>query len=226
MLIGVLGFCTPFCAQNLDTMNETERKATLLRIAKEGVLEFGPDYYREYGEPEIEHGYVGENPKQYFTDEEFEKYKNRSFYSVKYFYDKNEEAFHEDYSAWVYIWGDTGKVFAIRFGIGMGLGDLDDPEVVANPGIIKRAEWQKRPPGSLNTHRAIYVEEVPPPSDSSLRKWAIKGLVSESELQEAKRRGLVSESEAQEIENKYLAPRRDAKKKIEDAKNAENEKTE
>ena len=157
ILICALVFCTPFWAQNLDKMNEAKRKTALLRIAKEGILEFAPDYYREYGEPEIAHGYVDNVQK--FSDDQLKKYRNRSYYTVKYFYDKNEEAFWGDYSACVYIWGDTGKVFRISSSSGMGLGNLDDPEAMANPDRVKRMEWKKQPPGSLHKDRAIKLKE-------------------------------------------------------------------
>ena len=38
---------------NLSKMYEPDRNAYLIKKAKEVVMNFGPDYYREYGEPEI-----------------------------------------------------------------------------------------------------------------------------------------------------------------------------
>ena len=38
---------------NLRKMSESDRNAFLITKAKEVVLNFGPDYYREYREPEI-----------------------------------------------------------------------------------------------------------------------------------------------------------------------------
>lgn len=48
-------------AQSLDKMNDMERINALLCIAKETVLKIGPDFYREYGKPEIKHNFVAEN---------------------------------------------------------------------------------------------------------------------------------------------------------------------
>ncbi len=132
-------------AQNLEQMNKSERNKILLRVAKEGIIEHGPDYYREYGIPEIEYNCVVDSNKN-FSDEEVEQYRNRHYYSVKYFYNKSEESFYTDYSALVFIWADTGKVFQIYFGNGFGLGELDIPEAMADPKRVKQMTWEKQPP--------------------------------------------------------------------------------
>ena len=85
----LLIICTTFFAQNLEKMNENERVNTLLRIAKEGVIKYGPDYYREYGKPEIKYNCVVDSNKN-FADEDIEKYRNKYYYSVKYNYDKSK----------------------------------------------------------------------------------------------------------------------------------------
>lgn len=68
-------------AQNLDKMSESERTDALVRIAKEAVLKIGPDFYREYGKPGIEHSYVTDDNRE-STEEEAKKYNGRSFYMV------------------------------------------------------------------------------------------------------------------------------------------------
>lgn len=137
--------CTAFFAQNLEKMNESERTKFLLRVAKEGIMEYGPDYYREYKIPKIEYNCVVDSNKN-FADEEVEQYRNRHYYSVKYFYNESEESFNTDYSAWVFIWADTSKVFQIYFGNGFGLRELDIPETVVDPKGIKKMTWEKQPP--------------------------------------------------------------------------------
>ncbi len=132
-------------AQNLEKMNESERVKTLLRVAKEGIMEYGPDYYREYEKPEIKYNRVINGNKN-FADEEVEQYRNRYYYTVKYSYDESKESFNTDYSAWVFIWEDTGKVFQIYFGNGLGLRELDIPETVVDPKGIKKMTWEKQPP--------------------------------------------------------------------------------
>lgn len=147
MLCLTLCVSVSFLAQNLDKMKKSDKTKYLLQLAKEAVLTYGPDYYREYGQPEIQHGHVDEEVKRYFTEDELKKFPNRSYYTVKYYYNEKEEAFYEDYSAWVYIWGDTGQVFLIFFGNGLGLGDLDQPHTRTDPNRVRQMTWQKLPPG-------------------------------------------------------------------------------
>jgi hypothetical protein len=182
-------------------MRETRRNEALVRIAKEAVLEISPSYYREYGEPEILHGRVGANlqsdadgralpserPQQRFTNEEFEKHRNRSFYTVTFFYDKTEEAFPAGYSSLVFIWGDTGKVFKMYFGGGgTGLGDLDEPGVREHWSRRERTEWQRLPPGTRRSiSNIIRSDEVPPLSPRSQAR--IDSLAREGERFERER---------------------------------------
>lgn len=219
-----LCLCISVFARNLDKMNETERREALLHIATEWILEFAPDFYRDYGEPEILHGYVNrdllrrevfgpdlfgrsytiEGAPQSFTEPEFVKYRGRSFYSVTFFFDKTVEAFRENFSSRVMIWGDTGKVFQVRFGAGGTFsGGLDDPEVIENRRREGRlVEWQMRPPGYFDPPRRVFVGETPPLSDGSMRSAALRGLLLEDELQEAIKRNLLTESEIKEIKRR------------------------
>ena len=218
-------FCTTILAQNLDRMNEARRNEALIRIAKETVLEFGPDFFREYGEPEILHGRVGvglkpcpeiifcpprsrggERPLQLFTDEGLERHRNRSFYTVTFFYDKTVEDFRENFSSQVYIWGDTGRAFIIRFGGGgTFLSGLDEPQMRSSLSTIPRAEWQRRPPGyfspRVTTTRTVI--ERPPPTDDQLRDWWERDLLSEDEVEEARRRGIISDSDVERFRERF-----------------------
>lgn len=153
ILFLTLLFSLTFQAQNLDRMSETKRNETLLRIAKDIVMEYGPDYYREYKAPEIAHGIVGGKGKQVFTDEELKKYRNRSFYTVKYLFDRNEEAFPWDYSAYVFIWGDTGQAIKVLF----GSGSLRSIDAKRTKSATKKQTWKKQKPGTFVSSRATKV---------------------------------------------------------------------
>lgn len=141
-------------AQNLEKINKSERNNILLRVAKEGIMKYGPDYYREYGKPEIEYNCVVDSNKN-FAYEDIKKYRNKYYYSIKYHYNESEESFNTDYSAWVFIWANTGKVFKIYFGNGLGLRELDIPETVADPKGIKKMTWKKQPPRKSPIKHAI-----------------------------------------------------------------------
>lgn len=145
-------------AQNLDKMSESERTDALVRIAKEAVLKIGPDFYREYGKPGIEHSYVTDDNRE-STVEESKKYNGRSFYMVKFFYDKSKESFPKSYAAKVYIWGDTGKAYCVLFGGGLGqeISDESDTESATKFNWT----WEKQPPGKFRTTRAIKQEYNP-----------------------------------------------------------------
>ena len=231
ILICALCFCTFSWAQNLDEMSEAKRNATLIQIATEVVLEINPTFFRECGEPEILHGRVGvgvkpnwewlpsrskggEMLRQPFTERQFERYHNRSFYVVTFFYDKTEEHFPDGFSSQVMIWGDTGKAFSLRFGTGSGFGllDLDEPGVRErfswrnrDSSSRTRTGWQRLPPDYQERRRreAIAatrsVQEAPPLTDAQLRSFWQRNLLSESEVEEARRRGILSDSDVEEF---------------------------
>ena len=157
ILLTALVYCTIFQAQNLDKMNDADRKKALLRIAKGIVMEYGPDFYREYKEPEIKHGIVGKDETQRFSEEDEKKHKNRSFYTVKYYYDEKEESFHQYYSAYVFIWGDTSEAFKVYFG--NNFGQTIDPKRTKS--TTKKWTWKKRPPGAFQKTRIVDESELP-----------------------------------------------------------------
>jgi len=151
-----LSLQTKAFAQNLDTMKNDERTKVLLRIAKAAVMEYGPDYYREYRQPKIEHRYVGKSVQDLTVNEE-EDNPGRSFYTVEYLYDKTEESFDWFYAAKVYIWGNTGTVFSIKFGNGFGFCDLDKPKTRSQKEDL-RMHWKKQPPRKKPVRKQIKVE--------------------------------------------------------------------
>ncbi|MFR0679377.1 hypothetical protein [Dysgonomonas mossii] len=173
LIVTTFFFSMVFWAQNLDKMKEPEKKEALLRIAKEIIMEYGPDYYREYGEPEIKRGIAGKDDIQRFSLENEKKYKNKVFYTVKYFYNKNEEAFRRDYSAYVFIWGDTGEAFKVYFGGGLGR-TIDSKRTKSN---TEKSTWKKQPPGAFKTTivRKLKEGEIPEGDTPDIpKKWRTK----------------------------------------------------
>lgn len=142
----ILSFCfiQSGYTQNLDKMEIAKRDTLILKIAKKAVLHYGPDYYREFKVPVIEHRVLN---KEYndIADVIWEKNPGRSVYVVEYPYNEDEEYFRFDYAVKVFIWGDTGKAFKINFGNGFGIGGLDKPKSKQNP-KMQRMPYKKEPP--------------------------------------------------------------------------------
>lgn len=117
---------------NLKMMSNENRNEYLLSLAKEVVLNFGPDFYRTEQAPIIE----GPTPFYFYrsADEEkehwddipgdFRKISGREYYTVKYQYDKDELSIggtvDGDYCAKVEIWADSGDPASVMFGTGYG----------------------------------------------------------------------------------------------------------
>jgi hypothetical protein len=92
-------------SQNPDSLPSAQRDSMLISIAKEVVLKYGPDYYREYKKPVITQRNVDGG-----------KGIGRIIYMVTFLYDKTKEELDLDFAALVSIWGDSGKPHAVRFG--------------------------------------------------------------------------------------------------------------
>ncbi|HZK03397.1 MAG TPA: hypothetical protein VFC94_03205 [Bacteroidaceae bacterium] len=117
---------------NLKEFTQEARNEYLLSLAKEVVLNFGPDYYRTENEPVIEgpvpYYFFGsaEKEKENWDDiyEPFKKISGREYYSITYFYDSDEEPIGRiviKYCAEVRIWADNGEPFEVMFGTGWGV---------------------------------------------------------------------------------------------------------
>lgn len=108
--------------KDLRQMDEAERNEYLVRLAKEVTMNFGPDFYREYGDPEISSPvffdtWIGDdNP----TDWRDVKNLGRYFYTVTFKYDRTKERHQWDYASQVLIWNDDGSPFMIYFATGYG----------------------------------------------------------------------------------------------------------
>ena len=93
-------------AQNSVSLSVGKRDS-LISLAKEVVLKFGPDYYREYKPPVIEER-KGDG--------------NRPYYRISIPYDPTQETLEWFYAAIVDIWADTFEPFAVLFGCNVGRG--------------------------------------------------------------------------------------------------------
>ena len=98
-------------------MPAAERNAQLIAIAKDVVLIHGPDFYREYGEPVIEHMQMPPKGEQNPDGNNAGRY----FYVVYFLYDRTQEILRVHFVARVAIWEDTGQPSGVLFGTGMGV---------------------------------------------------------------------------------------------------------
>ena len=124
MTVGLLSISEVVTAENLDSLSTERRNKKLIKLAKEVVLRHGPGFYREYKPPVIKSQRVSDKNGDLRINLR-KKYKGRSYYTVEYPYDLKEEVFGSFYSAKVYVWGDTGKVFFMMFGGGFCIENYD-----------------------------------------------------------------------------------------------------
>jgi len=121
-------FCfVSFHAQtvNLSKMQLQQRNEYLVDLAKEVTRQFGPDYYREYKEPEISGEKVFEG--KWDTSPEVQRCVGRRYYTVTFRYDKTKERLNWNYSSQVDIWADDGEPKGVLFGNGIGVHFFERP---------------------------------------------------------------------------------------------------
>ncbi|GHS96360.1 hypothetical protein FACS189421_01310 [Bacteroidia bacterium] len=119
-------------SQNLDSIPKPQRDSILLVKAKETVLKYGPGYYREYKEPQIERGL---NPSKGSINKKG-IYPNRVYYRVTFLYDKTQEQLSEKYAATVIFWADQGgEPASIGFGNGIAIGIPENSDLRSNTEI-------------------------------------------------------------------------------------------
>jgi hypothetical protein len=146
-------------AQNLGSIPIAQRDSLLISIAKEVVLTYGPDYYREYREPIIERGQMpprgelnpdGRNARRYF-------------YIITFLYDPMEEALEWGFAAEVAVWEDTGQPARVSFGNGFGLG-LPENRLRNTSEVIETIPYQRA------TIRTIWDLDNPDPNQEPLNR--------------------------------------------------------
>lgn len=103
--------------RELGQMSIKARNRYLVKLAKEVVMHFGPEYYRTYKKPIVldpipfdEEQYKGRDAKV------IKKYSGRRYYRVVIPYDFTKEMLSKDYAAIVYIWEDDGTPAIVNFG--------------------------------------------------------------------------------------------------------------
>ena len=97
---------------NLSEMYYPDRNAYLIEKAKEVIMNFAPDYYREYRAPE----FSGIETLEGWGEHDGEKY-----YTVTFLYDKTKETLEWNYAARVHIMEKDGEPWGIECGNGMGI---------------------------------------------------------------------------------------------------------
>ena len=111
-------------SQNLDTMSVAKRDSLLISMAKEVVLKYGPDYYREDFPPVIERHSVPPKGEINKTGE----MAGRVYYHIIFLYDETKEQLSYPFAARVQVWADTGEPSSAFFGNGWGriISDIKD----------------------------------------------------------------------------------------------------
>ena len=122
---------------NLGDMSEKSRNEYLVKLSKEVIKNFGPDYYRDLP-PSIE-----EKKNDYLEGKDIE---GREYYQVTFPYDRTKEILDFPYSAYVKIWKETGEPFVVIFGSGWGRNFLQ----------VSYKEWVEK--GILETDKVKYQQ--------------------------------------------------------------------
>jgi len=123
-------------SQTLDEMRPKQRDALLISIAKEVIMKFAPDYYREYQPPIISRGVYP------YTDVDKGKNQGRITYSVIIHYDPAQETLAMDYAVAVGIWSDTKEPHGMAFGNGWSRSISDNwrTDTSIKPAIYRELE--------------------------------------------------------------------------------------
>lgn len=95
-------------------MNDKEKQSYMVKLSREIIQEFGPDYYR------ADAPYVFESDVFSTGVESQKKYEGRKLLVVKFQYDDTLELFNSDYLAKVSFWADSGEPTGVMFGCDMG----------------------------------------------------------------------------------------------------------
>lgn len=105
-------FCLPaFAQKDLSQMNQKERNAYLVKLAKEVTKTMGPGWYRgkiltDISGPDIN-----------------KRVNNRKYYTVKFSYDEktSKETGGWKYASETQIWENNGEPWCVMFGLGYGI---------------------------------------------------------------------------------------------------------
>ena len=142
-LILIISLCIGYStikSQDLSLMSITQRDSLLISIAKEVVLMYGHDYYRDKFSSIIEQSMVplrGENNPTGVNA-------GRVMYHITFLYDKTEEVLERNFAAKVHIWGDTGLPSGVDFGNGLG------------NSIPEKLDWRNATPNPMLYQESIF----------------------------------------------------------------------
>lgn len=124
LIITLISFCLfshSFSQMHhLENKDDSKRNKYLVQKAKEVIMAFGPDYYRDYKEPIISD--ITVFPETFKNDPVLKDKKlfGRKYYSVTYVYDTSVENLKYSIAARVNIWADNGQPASVFFGSGFG----------------------------------------------------------------------------------------------------------
>lgn len=120
LLVALFVLCLPVFAMsqtqytNLDNLPVAKRDSVLKAITKEAILMYGPGYYREY-----------KITTERTEWKDWHTGVTHPVYLVTYYYDPAVEELSYPYSAEIFVYEKSGKVYEIIFGNGRGVVDVD-----------------------------------------------------------------------------------------------------
>ena len=164
-----VSYSTVSMTQNLRSMPVTERDALLISIAKEAVLTYGPDYYREYREPIIERGQIP--PKGELNPDGNNA--GRYFFTVTFPYDRTQERLEWDFAAEVAIWEDTVQPAVVSFGNGLGFG-FPENRLRSTSDVIETMPFQSALPRPIYDFNNPDPNQVPLNIDELIRHGLVR----------------------------------------------------
>lgn len=132
-------------AQNFESLPKSAKDSILIAIAKEGIMKYGPDWWRDYP-PEIRQVIAEKSPGV-----------GKVLYELKFPYDTTVESFYKPYSTKVLIYADSKKIRNIYFGSG-AMHDERTMQVVDKNGNHVIAPYE------------TYTHTVPPPDTIRIRE--------------------------------------------------------
>jgi hypothetical protein len=168
LVIVLTGYTSVVLSQNLDLMPQAQRDSILIAKAKEMVLKYGPEYYREYKSPVIDWVITPPKGETNITGENA----GRKVYIVIFLYDSTIETLEAEYAAWVAIWADTGNPYSILFGncIGLDVESLErdikkqksTPQIRYQQSGVKRIRYE--------TQEGVPVDKANPKNIDELKR--------------------------------------------------------
>lgn len=112
----------PYAERKFSTLDEHERKEIMIAKAREAILFFAPDYYREYKEPEIGtdivKGLKDKSRGQGTIVSQKQEHIGKPIYVISFPYDKSKENIGGvPYIAQFAVFQDTGEPIQLKLGM-------------------------------------------------------------------------------------------------------------